>query len=274
MTSSIVQAAHHFRSLHDSRRPLALSNIWDVASALIAQAAGAPALATTSAGVAWAHGLPDGDHLDRARALSAVTAIAAAVKVPVTADIEGGYAEATAGVAETVKGLLGAGVVGINIEDGNRAPMELAARIAVARQAAQDAGVPLFINARTDVFLAGIGASEHRVEEVLARAERYIQAGADGIFVPGVVDPQTIAALCQELPVPLNVMVGVGAPSVAELGRLGVARVSLGAAVALTAYASVRRVTAELLDTGTYQATADALSFGELNDLLIDSTTL
>ena len=218
--------------------------------------------------------MPDGDHLDRARALSAVTAIAAAVKVPVTADIEGGYAEATAGVAETVKGLLGAGVVGINIEDGNRAPMELAARIAVARQAAQDAGVPLFINARTDVFLAGIGASEHRVEEVLARAERYIQAGADGIFVPGVVDPQTIAALCQELPVPLNVMVGVGAPSVAELGRLGVARVSLGAAVALTAYASVRRVTAELLDTGTYQATADALSFGELNDLLIDSTTL
>src|SRR5699024_9005046 len=128
-------------------------------------------------------------------AVNAVAAIAAAVKVPVTADIEGGYAESASDVRDTICAVLNAGAVGVNIEDGARTPGVFADRIAAARKAADSEGVPLFINARTDVFLAGIGAPERRLPETLARATRYVDAGADGIFVPGVVDSETIAAL-------------------------------------------------------------------------------
>lgn len=273
MNTTSMQNALLFRSLHDPERPLPLSNAWDAASALIAEASGAPAIATTSAGVAWSLGLPDGDHLDRARAVAAIATIAAAVAVPVSADIEGGYATSAADVAETVHRVLDTGAVGINIEDGPRTSDELAARVAAARRAADRAGVPMFINARTDVFLAGIGVPEQRLAETVARAERYVDAGADGIFVPGVVDVETIAVLATAIRVPLNVMVGAGAPSVAELGRLGAARVSLGSGVAQAAYAVVQRAAAELHTHGTYRATSDALDFGELNALLAGAST-
>jgi len=257
-----------FRSLHDPRQPLALSNAWDVASALISEAAGVSAVATTSAGVAWSLGLPDGNHLAREQAIATVRAIVAAVKVPVTADVEGGYANSAGDVARTIDGMLGAGAVGVNIEDGSLSPEELAARVAAARSAANTAGVELFINARTDVFLAGIGAPEARLAETLDRAQRYLDAGADGIFVPGVVDTTTIGALASGIDAPLNVMAGVGAPSVAELGRLGVARVSLGSGVAQAAYAVARRAATELVSTGTYGATSEAVDYGELNALM------
>ena len=268
MNTARVQNAVHFHSLHTSTRPLALSNAWDVASALIAEAAGAPAIATTSAGVAWSLGLPDGNRLDRARAVAVVAGIAAAVAVPVTADIEGGYAVSLDGVSETVKGLLDAGAVGINIEDGHRTPADLAARIAASRRTADAAGIALFINARTDVFLAGIGAPEQRVELVLERANQYVEAGADGIFVPGVTDADLIAELTAGISVPVNMMVGPGALSVDDLARLGVARVSLGSGVAQAAYAVVQRATRELTSTGTYEALSDALEYGTLNDLV------
>jgi 2-methylisocitrate lyase-like PEP mutase family enzyme len=268
MHTTNIQKAAHFHSLHDHKHPLALANAWDVASALVIEAAGAQAIATTSAGVAWSLGFADGDRLERARALSVISGIANAVNVPVTADIEGGYADSAADVARTVDGVLEAGAVGINIEDGSRSADELESRIAAARRAADQAGVPLFINARTDVFLTGIGAPELRVAETLARANQYVDAGADGIFVPGVVDSETIATLGAAIPVPLNVMVGAGAPTVAELGRLGVARVSLGSGVAQAAYAVAGRAAQELLADGTYRATSDALDFGELNGLL------
>ena len=257
-----------FRSLHTPSAPLALANAWDVASARVIEAAGARAIATTSAGVAWSLGAPDGDVLTRDRALSLIARIVDAVAVPVTADIEGGYGMDDDGVAETVTGVLAAGAVGVNIEDGTRPPAELVTRLASARQAADRAGTDLFLNARVDTFLYGPCDPETRLKETLARARSYVDAGADGIFVPGVTDPTTIAALAREIAVPLNVMAGPNAPTVAELGTLGVTRVSLGPAVAQTAYAAARRAAQELFGSGEYGSLAAGIPFPELNTLL------
>ncbi len=257
-----------FRSLHTTARPLALANAWDVASARVIESAGAPAIATTSAGVSWSLGSPDGDVLARDRALRLIARIVAAVGVPVTADIEGGYGEDATGVAETVAGVLAAGAVGVNIEDGTRPPAEFAKRLAAARQTADRAGADLFLNARIDTFLAGLGDPDTRLEATLSRARTYVDAGADGIFVPGVTDAATITALARDIPVPLNVMAGPGAPTVAELGALGVARVSLGPGVAQTAYAAARRAAQELFDTGSYSSLTEGIPFPELNALL------
>ncbi|MCP3820736.1 isocitrate lyase/phosphoenolpyruvate mutase family protein [Streptomyces sp. A3M-1-3] len=257
-----------FRSLHTAATPLPLANAWDVASARLAEAAGAPAVATTSAGVAWSLGAADGDALDRDRALDLIARVAAAISVPVSADIESGFADTPAGVAATVAGVLAAGAVGVNLEDGRRAPAEQAERIAAARGAADAAGIPLFLNARIDTYLFGLGAAATRLDDTVSRAKAYVAAGADGIFVPGVADPATIAALAQAVPAPLNILAGPGSPTVAELSRLGVARVSLGSSVAEAAYAVARRATEELLSAGTYTAVSDAVDYHELNTLL------
>ncbi|MFD7320905.1 isocitrate lyase/phosphoenolpyruvate mutase family protein [Streptomyces sp. NPDC059875] len=268
MTITQPNNAHSFRSLHTPSAPLMLANAWDVASARVIEAAGAPAIATTSAGVAWSLGSPDGDFLARDRALKVIARIVAAVAIPVTADIEGGYGRDALGVGETVAGVLAAGAVGVNIEDGTRPPIELATRLAAARQTADRAGADLFLNARIDTFLFEIGDPDTRLEETLARAHMYVDAGADGIFVPGVTDTATIAALAGDISVPLNVMVGPGAPTVAELGALGVARVSLGSGVAQVAYAAVRRTAQELFGAGEYDSLADGMAFPELDELL------
>lgn len=257
-----------FRSLHAAQQPLALSNAWDVASAVISEAAGASAVATTSAGVAWSLGLPDGERLSRERAVAVVANIVNAVNVPVTADIEGGYSNSSEGIAKTVTDILEAGAVGINIEDGSRNPAEFSARITAAREAASRAGQELFINARTDVFLTGDGTLKQQINEVLGRANRYVDAGADGIFIPGATDADNIAALTAGISVPVNVMVGPGSLSVSALGRLGVARVSLGSSIAQAAYAVAQRATEELNTAGTYNTMMDALEYGSLNDLL------
>ncbi|MGR4881900.1 isocitrate lyase/phosphoenolpyruvate mutase family protein [Streptomyces sp. LARHCF249] len=264
----LARLAAGFAALHNPAAPLALANAWDVAGARLVEAAGAPAVATTSAGVAWSLGSPDGDALARDRALDLVARVAAAVSVPVTADIEGGFGADPAAVAETVTGVLAAGAVGINIEDGSRTPAEHSERLAAARSAADTAGVPLYINARVDTYLRGLGDPAARLDETLARAAAYLRAGATGIFVPGVTDPATVAELARGIDAPLNILVGPGAPSVAELGSLGVARVSLGSWVAEAAYAVVRRATEELLSGGTYASLADSLPYGELNSLL------
>ncbi|WP_439675732.1 isocitrate lyase/PEP mutase family protein [Embleya sp. MST-111070] len=264
-----------FRALHTGSAPLALANVWDAAGARLVVEAGARAVATTSAGVAWGLGAADGDLLGRDRALELIARVVAAVEVPVTADIESGFGVDPDGVAETVRGVLAAGAVGINLEDashGGPTPLrpiaDQAERIAAARAAADAADVPLYLNARVDTYLRGTGEPADRLRETLDRASAYLAAGADGIFVPGVVDPPTIAALTASLTAPLNILVGPGAPDVAELGRLGVARVSLGSAVAEAAYAVVRRAARELYDSGTYTGLADAIPYGDLNALL------
>ncbi len=255
------------RALHRPGEPLRLANAWDVASARVVEQAGAAAVATTSAGVAWSLGAKDGNVLDRARAVDLVARVVAAVAVPVTADIEGGFADDAAGVAETVRLVVAAGAAGINLEDSDRsgaAPQlpvaEAARRIAAARAAAGDG---LFINARVDTFFHG-----GTVADALARARACVEAGADGVFVPGTADPAVIAELVAGVGAPLNILVGPGSPAVAELAALGVARVSLGSSVAEAAYAVARRAAEELQAKGTYGAVEGGLAYGDLNTLL------
>ncbi|XVU24525.1 isocitrate lyase/PEP mutase family protein [Actinoplanes sp. CA-054009] len=251
-----------FRSLHTPGNPLVLVNAWDAATARIAAAAGSPAVATTSAGVAWSLGAPDGDALDRDDAIAAIRRVVTAVSVPVTADIESGFGATPADVAETVRLVVAAGAVGVNIEDGDRTVEEQSARIAAAREAAGDG---LFLNARLDAYLRGRGD----LEETVARAAALVEAGADGIFVPGVVEPSTVALLAERIKAPLNILTGPGAPTVGALAKLGVARVSLGSWVAEAAYEMVRRVTTQALNQGTYaEELAEAYDYGELNNLM------
>lgn len=267
MTSQHEKAAA-FHALHIPGTPLALANAWDGASAAVVAATGAPAVATTSAGVAWGLGAADGGRLDRDRAVALIRRVVDTVGVPVTADVEDGFGDDADAVAETVAQVIAAGAVGINIEDGPRDPAELVARIAAARRAADAAGIPLFVNARVDVFLFQLGAEQDRLGETLARAERYLAAGASGVFVPGVAAPETISALAEGIDAPLNVMAGPGAPTVADLAALGVARVSLGSAVAEAAYGLVRRAAEELAKSGTYTAVEGGMPYSELNGLM------
>ncbi|MGW7203645.1 isocitrate lyase/PEP mutase family protein [Streptomyces sp. NPDC054837] len=261
-----------FHALHVPGRPLVLPNAWDTASARVVEDAGAAAVATTSAGLAWALGAADGDRVERERALGVVADIVAAVGVPVSADVESGYAEDPEGVAATVRAVLAAGAVGVNIEDAlygeGAGPLRdvaaQAERITAAREAADAEGVPLFVNARIDTFLRGAGD----VDLTLERAAAFRAAGADGIFVPGAVDPGTVKLLVDGIDGPLNVMVGPGAPPVAELAALGVARVSAGSGIAQAALALVHRAARELLGAGTYESLEGGLDYGRLNELL------
>lgn len=274
--------ADAFRRMHqpDAGRILVLPNAWDAMSARLIEEAGARAIATTSAGVAWALGRTDGEGLTRDQMINAVERITRVVRVPVTADVERGYGDGTAAdVADTVRRVIGAGAVGINLEDApgqdGATLMDVDAqveRIAAARDAAAREGVPLFINARVDTYLAQAGAPEGRFDETVRRARAYVAAGADGVFVPGVADAETIRALAASVGAPLNVMAGRGAgPSIAELQALGVARVSLGPALTLAMMAQIRRAAAEVLNEGTFSALQGGLTFPEANALFARS---
>ncbi|MFE1442262.1 isocitrate lyase/phosphoenolpyruvate mutase family protein [Streptomyces sp. NPDC058739] len=258
------------RELHE-KGILVLPNAWDAGSAALIAQGGAKAIATTSGGVSWSAGKPDQQALSRDEMVALVRRIADTVDVPVTADIEGGYGLAPEDVAATVTAVIEAGVVGVNLEDSKPdftlfTAEEQAARIRAAREAAERAGLPeLVINLRTDVFLFGIGEPEGRAADVLARAAVYAEAGADSLFVPGLLDLAVIAELVEGQPLPVNVMAGPGAPTVAEFEAAGVRRVSLGTAVAQAAYSLARRAAAELVDHGTYDALDGALDFGAVN---------
>jgi len=270
------EKAARFRRLHDAR-PLVLPNAWDSASARVIELAGAPAIATTSAGVSWALGKGDGQRLDRTEMMEAVRRIVDAVTVPVTADIEGGYGDGTADdVALSVRLVTEAGAVGINLEDsigGTLLPLERQAeRILAARDSASAEGIGLFINARTDGYLFGAGAAEARFDDTVRRAAAYLAAGADGVFVPGVVDAGTIGRLVAAIHGPVNIMAGPGSPNTAELARLGVVRVSVGPAIAQAALETVRRAARELLESGTYGTLEAALPFPEANGIFARST--
>lgn len=266
------ERAARFRQMHHENLPLVLPNAWDAASARIIELAGAKAIATSSAGVSWAYGRRDGEKLQREEMIQMVRYIVQAVEVPVTADVESGYGTGSPqDVAETVKAVITAGAVGINLEDSPgrdgeplMAPEIHAERIRAAREAA---GGDLVINARTDPYLLKVGAPETRFDETVRRAGIYREAGADCIFVPGVIDAETIAALVQAIGGPVNVLAMPGAPSIPELGRLGVARVSLGAAVARVALAATRQAARELLEKGTYQAFEHDLTSNDVNGM-------
>jgi 2-methylisocitrate lyase-like PEP mutase family enzyme len=262
--------AENLRSLHE--HTLVLPNAWDAASAALIAQAGAAAIATTSGGVAWSAGKPDGHGLTREEMADLVARIVRVVDVPVTADIEGGYGPSAADVAATVRAVVEAGAVGINLEDSTAPGGPLfdvgaqVERVRAARDAAAEAGLPeLWVNIRTDVYLFGIGEPEGRLDEVLSRAGAYVGAGADSLFVPGLIDLGTLRTLVEQSPLPVNVMVWPGAPSVAELEAVGVRRISVGTAIAQAAYAVAERAAAELLEKGTYGALEGGLDFGAVN---------
>src|SRR5262245_59101633 len=264
--------SEQLRSLHVPGRPLLLANAWDVASARIVAAAGAAAIATTSAGVAWSLGYPDGDRLDRETALDPVRRIVAAIALPVTADIEGGYSDTTEGVAETVRAVVGTGAAGVNFGDcrydepSTLLPVEeQAERIAAVREAAGDA---LFVNLRTDVYLRVVGDPSGRLDETLSRAAVYLKAGADGIFVPGVTGLAVVRELVQGIDAPVNILVGPGDPPVAVLAAAGVARISTGSSIAAASYGLLDRAAHDLFGPGTYDSTQTHVDYGKLNALL------
>ena len=272
-TTSQRDRAESFRGLHAGPGVVVLPNAWDVATARLVEEAGFPAIATTSAGVAWAHGYPDGERISRTEMLEVVRRIAAAVRVPVTADMEGGYGTTAEAAAETAHGVIAAGAVGLNLEDGTADGTLLdvtlhVERIQAARAAGASDGVPLVINARTDAFEVQAWNPARRFSEAVRRAHAYGAAGADCLFVPHVSDAETIGRLAREIGGPLNVIAGPPAPPIRELERLGVRRASLGPRVVQAALGLVRRAVIELRERGTYETMADlVIPFGELQRL-------
>jgi 2-methylisocitrate lyase-like PEP mutase family enzyme len=273
--ASLHQQAQLFAGLHRRGDPLLLANAWDVASAVAIASAGAKAIATTSAGVAWSLGVPDGADLGADRAAAVVRRIAAAVPVPVSADIEAGYGQSPEAAAVTLAAVVRAGAVGVNIEDRRDQsslfePGEQAERLAAARAAT--GGIPVWINARTDVFLCGACSSTSAgVAAALRRAAQYAEAGADSLFVPGLADLAAIADLAAG-PLPVTVMAWPSAPTIAELTASGVVRISLGSAIAQAAYGLAARAATELFTAGTYDSSRNGFSYTAMNNALQTAT--
>lgn len=263
-----------FHKLHTDPELLVLPNAWDVASALILAEAGFPAIASTSAGVAFSRGFPDGEAISRDAMLDEVAKMTARVDIPVTADLEAGYGPSPEDVAETVRRAIDAGAVGANIEDGTKDGDESlfdialgVERIQAGREAADQAGIPFVINARTDGFIR-IGRDAAVLDDAIKRANAYYEAGARSLFIPGVADGQTIGRLAADIAGPINILAGAKTPPVAELEALGVARLSVGGSIARAAYTLARQAAEELRDRGTYRYTEDTYSNRELNKLL------
>ncbi len=268
--------AEAFRAMHDRSRILVLPNAWDAMSARVIEEAGARAIATTSAGVAFSVGYPDGEAIPRDEMIAAIARIARVVTIPVSADIESGFAHDARELAETVRRVIDAGAVGINLEDqihdGTPSLYDLdvaVQRVRAAREAADSSGVPIVINARTDVYLLAIGEADTRFEHAVRRANAYRKAGADSLFIPAVTRRADIERIVPVLEGPLNLLVAPGIPAVPELERLGVARLSVGTRLTLGAMSTLRNTVAELLSTGTCESTLEgATTYAEANHLM------
>ncbi len=268
--ASQAHRAHQFHVLHAHEgTALVLPNVWDAVSARLMQQCGVRAIATTSGGLSWAHGYADGGALPMQSHLATVREIVRVVQLPLTVDLEDGYAEDAASVAANVAEFIKAGAVGINIEDGASAPALLAAKIAAIRQLAAQMELDLFINVRTDVYLRALVAPELRVEESIARAALYRQAGADGLFVPGLADLAQIARISAAVAMPLNVMAVPGLAGVQQLAQHGARRVSAGTALMQAVLAHTRTMAADMLASGSFAALFEnAVPYGELNAML------
>ena len=268
-------AAEAFRAMHRGQRILLLPNAWDVASARIFEEAGFGAIATTSAGIAFTLGYPDGQRISRNEMLQAVSRIAAALKVPVTADVEAGYGDRPEDAAQTAVGVIESGAVGMNLEDASGdanhplvdLPLQLE-KIAAVQQAARTAGVPIVLNARTDVYLLQVGPVEKRYDQALRRLTAFRDAGAGCVFLPGLRDAATIGRMVKDLDFPLNILAGPGSPSIPELQQLGVARVSLGSSPMRATLGLLGRMAEELKTTGTYRSLENAPSHDDVNRMM------
>lgn len=274
---ALCKKAEAFRRMHDRSRILVLPNAWDAMSARIFEAAGFKAIATTSAGVSYSVGYPDGELIPRDEMIAALARITRCVDVPVTADMESGFGQTPDDVAETIRSVIRAGAVGVNLEDtvhgAGRTLHELpiaTERIRSARAAAQAAGVPIMINARTDVYLLGIGEKASRFDHAVSRLNAYRAAGADCLYAMGYFDVDTIGRLVKAVNGPLNVMGVPGMPPVAELERLGVARVSTASGPTRVAMTATRQSADELMRTGNFDVFGgDTMSHQDANTLMV-----
>ena len=261
--------AELFRRLHSGPEILVLPNAWDCISARIVEAEGFRAIATSSAGVAAVLGYPDGQRIPRTEMLFLVGKIARTVSVPVTADVEAGYDDP----AQTARDVIESGAVGMNLEDmADHELIPLDRQLETIRRviaAANSAGIPLVLNARTDIFLAKHGDASTRFDRVVERLNAFHCAGADCVFAPGVVDSETIGRLVSVLKAPLNILATVGTPPIPELKRLGVKRVSLGSGTSRVAVGALQRFARQIRDEGTLTPLAtEAVSYAEVQKLL------
>jgi 2-methylisocitrate lyase-like PEP mutase family enzyme len=271
-----AEKAQRFRKLHAGPPILALPNAWDAVSARILEEAGYPAIATSSAAIAFSLGYPDGQRISRDEMLGVVARVARSVTVPVTADMESGYGASARDMAETVKAVIAAGAVGMNLEDvtGDDQNSHVALPLQVEkmraiREAASSAGVPLVLNARSDIYLMPIGEAPTRFEHTVERLRAYHKAGADCLFVPGVSDRETISKLVKAVDAPLNILISSGCPSLAELEKMGVARASAGSTVMRATLGLVRRIGKELMQKESYASLFEgAIPFSELNQMM------
>ncbi len=262
-----AQKAEVFRSKHRGPGLLLLPNAWDAMSARVFVAAGFDAIATTSGGLAWSLGYADGEQAPWSEVVAATSRIVRVAGVPVTADIEAGYGETPDAVAGSITEIIGAGTVGVNLEDGTprgaapiRTVADAADRIRAAREAARSAGVPIVINARTDLYLRNIGDEVSRFDETVERGRAYLAGGADCFYPISLRDPATIGRLVKALGAPININVRAGLPSVAELEALGVARASTASAVALMAMSITRQIAEELRASGSFDKLSPAVA--------------
>jgi len=274
--TSQAQKAALLKKLHDGPRILVLANAWDAISARIVEEIGFPAVATTSAGVAATLGYPDGQRVSRDEMLDVVMRIARAVQLPVTADMEAGYGGTPVEMAETARELIRAGAVGLNLEDmtgddeSSQVDLPLQVeKIRAIREASAAAGVPLVINARTDIYLTPIGPAETRFERTVERLRAYAKAGADCVFSPAVKDAETIAKLVKAVEAPLNILLMPGVPNLNELERLGVARASIGSGLMRATLGTTRKIAKAMLERrDDWALFAEALPYAEVNRLL------
>jgi 2-methylisocitrate lyase-like PEP mutase family enzyme len=275
MESQSNNKAIQFRQLHRGPGVLILPNAWDVASARIFEDAGFPAIATTSAGIAFSLGHPDGQRIPREEMMARIGRITRAVHVPVSADVESGYGPTAEDAAKTTRELIHMGVIGMNLEDasGRRdqplSSLELAVeKIKAAREAAVKMQAQIVINARTDIYLLAGGNPDADYSEALRRLLAFRDAGADCVFAPGLKDANTIGRLAKAVECPLNILAVTGTPSIAELANLGVARVSVGSGPMRATLGLLRRLAEELRTTGTYDAMDGAVPYADVNKLL------
>ena len=268
--------AEGFLALHAGSSLFVLPNAWDVVSARIfARSPSCRALGTTSAGIAAVLGYPNGEVSPREEMLEMVGRIARAVEVPVSADVEAGYGASTEAAAETAAEVIAAGAVGLNLEDawhGGASPLlsleQQVERIEAIREVGEREGLPLVINARTDVYLRQVGEPEGRFEETVRRANAYTAAGADCIFVPDATDGETIGRLAKALDGPLNVFADLESPPIAELERLGVRRLSIGPQAQRASFALTARIAEELLEKRNLGFISQTMSRAEVRRLL------
>ncbi|MDG6958523.1 MAG: isocitrate lyase/phosphoenolpyruvate mutase family protein [Nitrososphaerota archaeon] len=271
-----IEKAEAFRRLHDRKDVLVLPNAWDVPSARVFEDEGFPAVATSSAGMLVSLGYPDGEGIPHGEFVGAVGRIARVLSVPLNADVVGGFGDSPEGVARSVKAVVEAGAVGINIEDfahGSKELLPLRSQLERLRsliRLREETGVPFVINARTDAIRFAVGDEGAKMREAIRRAEAYRDLGVDCVYPMGLSSADSISAFVKTLDFPVNVMVRKGLPPVPELKRLGVARVSFGPSASYAALGLLRRASREVREKGTYgNLTEGAITFDELNALAV-----